>query len=74
MSSPRFTGLFVAEGSSDAPLAAIVESLFLALWGVRVVGDLLRTGRASIPVYVAHEYGAITEPELSAVVPAGGAG
>jgi hypothetical protein len=24
-----FTGLFVAEGSSDAPLAAIVESLFL---------------------------------------------
>jgi hypothetical protein len=29
MSSPTFTGLFVAEGSSDAPLAAIVESLFL---------------------------------------------
>lgn len=29
MNSRTFTGLFVAEGSSDAPLAGIVESLFL---------------------------------------------
>jgi hypothetical protein len=29
MNSRAFAGLFVAEGSSDAPLAAIVESLFL---------------------------------------------
>lgn len=29
MSSRTFTGLFVAEGSSDAPLASIIESLFL---------------------------------------------
>jgi len=61
MTDPSFTGLFVAEGTSDAPLAGIVESLFFergvslrlskpdyAMLGARVKKDVESRIRAGV--------------------------